>query len=158
MSDLLIRRPAGPTVLMDALDIRHIASGIQADIYTFTLPLTPLPGSAGNEEDELIRLLESVDLRREAPPVEPTATPAPFDLPIDDVVDADELAGGRQKEGSGKSGGRVLAVKVVSAGKDGIMPRLRPHNVKVEAELLRQLYHPHVRAVGIQAWQGIDRI
>ena len=148
MSDLLIRRPAGPTVLMDALDIRHIANGIQADIYTFTLPPTPLSGCAGNEEDELIRLLESVDLRREAPPVERTATPAPFDLPIDDVEHADELAG-RQKEGSGKSGGRVLAVKVVSAGKDGIMPRLRPHNVKVEAELLRQLDHPHVRAVGV---------
>jgi hypothetical protein len=141
---------------MDALDIRHIASGIQADIYTFTLPPTSLPGSAGDEEGELIRLLESVDLRSEAPPLKPTATPAPFDLPIDDVEGSLEPTGG-QREGCSKSGGRVLAVKVVSAGKDGVMPRLRPHNVKVEAELLRQLDHPHVRDVGIQAWHRIRR-
>jgi hypothetical protein len=105
-----------------------------------------------SEGDELIRLLESVDIRRETAGSHQSMRSqghghAAFDLPVEEAGRAEVAADAERqssRQGHGARCARVRAVKVVSAGPDGVMPRLRPHNAKVEMQVLIRLQHPNV--------------
>ena len=125
--------------MIDHLSIRHIASGIQAEIYTFAYPDSSAPATS-DDEDDLVRLLETVDIRRDAPPSQQITYTQAFGIALVDVDD------GRAGDVAG-AGNRIRALKVVSAGRDGWMPRLRPHNIATEVHILRRIKHPNVSAI-----------